>query len=473
MNILCSLIPQQEWTVTTILTHIGLTLGFILALVLISKIVRQGHRSPSSTIAWLLVIILAPWLGVPLYLMLGGRKMRRRAGRKRQLHLNRETIIPVAQAGVVDRILRNYSLPGATGCNSIQLCQTGQAGYAQLRDLIENARHSIYIETFVFGKDDVGRDIIQRLARRAGEGVEVRLLLDGLGSLHTRGRFLKPLSQAGGQWRHFNPVVHRPLKGRTDLRNHRKIAIADDEIVLAGGTNIAEEYIGPKPMKGRWWDLSFVLQGPAVGFYANIFRLDWEFASGETLRQPRKPAGQVATGQAVAQVVPSGPDIEGDCLYDALLSAIFQAKERLWIVTPYFIPDESLQQALLLACRRGVDVRVIVPRKSNHRLLDFARGPFLRQLQAGGIRIMQHRKMIHAKVLIMDNELAMVGSSNFDIRSLFLNYEVSMFVYSQAEISAIEEWVQHRLASCTKGVKPVGPIQDFRDGLARITAPLL
>lgn len=184
MNILCSLIPQQEWTVTTILTHIGLTLGFILALVLISKIVRQGHRSPSSTIAWLLVIILAPWLGVPLYLMLGGRKMRRRAGRKRQLHLNRETIIPVAQAGVVDRILRNYSLPGATGCNSIQLCQTGQAGYAQLRDLIENARHSIYIETFVFGKDDVGRDIIQRLARRAGEGVEVRLLLDGLGSLH-------------------------------------------------------------------------------------------------------------------------------------------------------------------------------------------------------------------------------------------------------------------------------------------------
>ena len=473
MNLLLTLAPENELTVTTILTHIAIVLGFLLAVLLASQIVRQDRRSPSATIAWLLIILLVPWLGVPLYLMLGGRKVLRRAGKKRSLDLIDKSTVPVEEAEMIDRIIRNYDMPGATAGNSMTLCRTGEDGYARLIELIEDAKKSIHIETFVFGKDDVGKDILQRLTRRAEEGVEVRLLLDGVGCLHTRGRFLKPLLKAGGKFRHFNPVIHRPFRGRTNLRDHRKIAIADDIRVMAGGTNIAEEYIGPTPKEGRWYDLSFILEGPAVSYYSNIFRLDWEFASGEILEDPETTQPTSNNHNAIVQVVPSGPDIKGDCLYDALLSTIFEAKQRLWIVTPYFVPDDSLHQALLLAHRRGVDVRIIVPNKSNHRLLDLARGPFLRKLQAAGIRVMQHTGMIHAKVLMMDDSLAMIGSSNFDIRSLFLNYEVSMFVYSPAEISATESWVQQRLGDCTEGVKKVGAVRDFFDGVARMMAPLL
>ncbi len=472
MNLLLVLNPENEITVTTILTHTAVVLGFLLAVLLASQIVRQDRRSPSATIAWLLIIILVPWLGVPLYLMLGGRKVLRRAEKKRKLTLADKSTVPISQAGMIDRILRNYDMPGATGGNNMSLCRTGEEGYARLVELIEGAKRCIHIETFVFGKDSVGQDIRDRLTRRASEGIEVRLLLDGVGCLHTRGRFLKPLLQAGGKFRHFNPVLHRPFRGRTNLRDHRKIAIADDLRAMAGGTNIAEEYIGPTPLESRWQDLSFLLEGPAVSYYSHIFRLDWEFASGEVLDlPPESPAEN--DHNAIVQIVPSGPDINGDCLYDALLSAIFEAKQRLWIVTPYFIPDDSLHQALLLAHRRGVDVRIIVPNESNHHLVDYARGPFLRKLQSAGIRVMQHKGMIHAKVLLMDDKLAMVGSSNFDIRSLFLNYEVSMFVYSPAEISATESWVKHRLENCTEGVRSVGFVRDFRDGVARMMAPLL
>ncbi len=282
-GILSFIFFNDEVTITTALAHIGLILGFLLAVVLVSKIVRQDRRSPSATMAWLLIIVLVPWLGVPLYLMLGGRKIRRRAERKQKLDLRKDTTVPTERAELVDRILRNYNMPGATGQNSMKLCCSGEDGYGQLVKLIEGAQKSIHIETFVFGKDATGRDILQRLCQRAREGIEVRLLLDGVGCLHTRGRFLRPLIKAGGMYRHFNPVLHRPFRCRTNLRDHRKIAIADDAKVMAGGTNIAEEYIGPTPLNGRWYDLSFILQGPAVSLYAHIFRQDWEYASGEVL----------------------------------------------------------------------------------------------------------------------------------------------------------------------------------------------
>ncbi|MCD4825799.1 MAG: cardiolipin synthase [Phycisphaerae bacterium] len=467
--------PKDIATLTGILTYVGLVLGFLLAVVLVIQIVRQPKRSPSATIAWLLMIIFAPWVGVPLYLALGGRKTRRRARKKSDLGLRKADICPAEDATLIDRILRSYNLPAATEHNKVSLCRKGTETYGQLVELIEGATHSIHIATFVFSKDEIAADILQRLARRASEGLEVRLLLDGVGCLHTHGRFLKPLTRAGGRVTHFNPVIHRPFRVRTNLRNHRKIAIADGRIVIAGGTNIAKEYIGPTPMAGRWRDLSFVLEGPAVPIYADIFRSDWHFASGEELQPaPQSPAAEnTAEPEAIVQVVPSGPDIKADSLYGAILSAIFQAKKRFWVVTPYFVPDDALQQALLLACHRGVDVRVIVPRKSNHTLTNLARGPYLRELQAVGVKILQLHTMVHAKAIIMDDDLAMIGSSNFDIRSLFLNYEVSMFIYSRPEIQATFKWMESLATECTIGMKKVGPVRDFCEGAARMIAPIL
>jgi cardiolipin synthase len=322
----------------------------------------------------------------------------------------------------------------------------------------------------------VGRDIVRRLARKAAEGVEVRLLLDHVGSLRTTRRFLRPLLRAGGQVAFFMPVLHRPFRGRSNLRNHRKIVVADGRHVMAGGTNIAGEYIGPKPDPERWRDLSFILTGPAGRQYEEVFRSDWEFAAGqrpESEPRPPAPAADVADG-AVVQVVPSGPDVPSDALYDAILSTAFAAKRRLWVVTPYFIPDEPLVQALALACHRGVDVRVVLPNRSDHWLVDLARGPYLREIQARGAAILLYTPgMLHAKAMLMDDELAMIGSANMDMRSLFLNYEVAMFVYSAAEIRAIGAWIEGIMAGSRSGLKDVGAVRDLCEGVARMMAPLL
>lgn len=460
--------------ITSILTYLFLIGSFLLGVLLIAHILLQKH-SPSGTIAWLLAILLMPYVGVPLYLLFGGRKLRRRAEQKGRLGLDTSEAIPEDKACVTDRILRTYNIPGAQDGHRLTLCQSGQQTFAELVALIENARHSIHISTFIFRPDPVGRIILSKLAERAAAGVSVRLLMDGVGSLHTRPRHLRKLTDAGGRVAWFMPVLHRPFRGRGNLRNHRKIVVVDYKTVLAGGANIGAEYIGPTALKGRWRDLAFILEGPTVRHWEEVFCRDWEFASGEKPFMPpeqmRRPA---PVGQAVVQFVPSGPDIEGDALYDAILSMIYAAKHRLWVLTPYFVPDEPLCQALMLAARRGVDVRILLPRSSNHPLPDFVRGNWLRQIQqAGGLILFYTEGMMHAKVLLMDHDAAVLGSANMDIRSLFLNYESAMFVYSRHEIDQTAEWIRQLSANCSCGIGRAGLVRSLAESVARLAAPLL
>jgi cardiolipin synthase len=460
--------------ISFVTTELALIVGFLLAVVVVAHVLRQ-RRSPAGTVAWLLVIVLFPYVGVPLYLMFGGRKMRRVADSKANIRLPDNAVRPLSDAGLIDLLLRTYGIPGATIGNRMSLCQTGEEGYDRLVQIIEEASRSIYVQTYVLHKDEVSRDIVHRLARRAGEGVQVRLLMDGIGSMYTGRRFLSPIVKKGGKTAFFIPFLHLPFRGRTNLRNHRKLIIADGRRVMAGGTNIGREYIGPTPKAGRWRDLSFVLEGPAVSHYAEIFRSDWKFASGESIGLDSEMACSLPEDAgSVVQVVPSGPDVVGDPLYDAILSAMFAAKKRLWVVTPYFIPDEALLQALTLAAHRGIDVRILVPQKSNHAMADLARGTYLRQVQAAGGKVLLYTDgMMHAKVLLMDNELAMIGSANMDIRSLFLDYEVAMFAYGEAEVRATEAWVEATMKNTRSGVKPAGTIRDLCEGVVRLAAPLL
>ena len=294
--------------------------------------------------AWLLLIIFFPYVGVPMYLIFGGRKMRRKASRKSAIGLEQVPESAVTdELNPVEHLLRTYGIPAAGSGNKIELCPTGQSTYQNIVALIESACESIYISTYIYSTDDIGRDILHRLAAKASQGVRVRVLVDDFGSLYTKRTFFAELTEAGGQVSYFMPVFHIPFRGRTNLRNHRKILLVDGRKVLAGGTNIAKEYIGPSPQPGRWQDFSFVLQGPAVGYFLRIFASDWEFASGEKLPVERRDTSvDFGDGQGdIVQVVPSGPDVPSDALYDSLLYAIYTSQKRLWIVTQYFVPDES------------------------------------------------------------------------------------------------------------------------------------
>jgi len=249
--------------------------------------------------------------------------------------------------------------------------------------------------------------------------------------------------------------------------------IADERRVLAGGANIALEYMGPDTYPGRWHDLTFTLEGPAARHYVDIFRSDWAFASGEQLVPGIAPEAGFDS-DAIVQVVPSGPDVRGDPLYDALLTSVFEARKRIYVVTPYFIPDDALCRAFILAAHRGVDVRILVPEHSNHRLADVAGRSYLREIQTEGGKVLLYQKgMLHAKAILCDDSLAILGSANIDMRSLLLNYESAIVVYSKKEIHRIAHWIDSLMQTSREGVGDAGPMGGIGEGLARLLAPQL
>ncbi len=456
--------------------HLLLFHGFVLfgELIVIVSLLHMIYqrRSPSNMIAWMLTFILLPYFAVPLYFVLGSRK--RRTKYLKSAFDMRETDAAVPRENPIDGILRNSGIPGATSENRFELIFDGTEAYETLLAQIEAARESIWISTYVFGNDAVTAVLADALCAKRREGVEVKLLIDAMGSwrLYFWQFPLRTLRKAGAEIRFFMPILRMPLRNYINLRNHRKIYLFDRKRVLSGGMNFAEAYMGPLPDSGRWEDLLFYIEGPAVYHYGEIFAADWAYASGTERPDPGHP--EHTDGRAYVQVVPSGPDVPGDPLFEAIISALYSARERIWIVTPYFVPDASLMQALLIADAKGVDVKLITPRSSNHLLADLARSSYMRELEEAGIHVALYEgAMLHAKAILFDRLGAMLGSVNIDNRSLLLNYEAVSFAYSEQIIRETEAWMERLLSRSTRTVRPAGRMRRLGENLMRILAPQL
>jgi cardiolipin synthase len=454
-----------------IVPHVFSIVGFLLGVFLLSRIVRE-RRPPASTLAWLLCILLVPYLGVPLYFLIGGRKHRRLAARKDVLYRG-----PSLEEGPtlnpVERILLTGGAPRTSTGDHVELLSTGEQTFSRILALFERAQTSIDVSTFILGGDDTGQAIIDALAKRATEGVRVRLLLDGLFGFRPRRRDLVRLTKAGGRVAVFMPILRLPFRGPANLRNHRKIIVVDGETAMVGGMNLAEEYMGREPRAERWLDVALSLDGPSVAHIHNVFRSDWAFASGDPPAPETYPLLKRA-GDANVQVVASGPDVPGDTYYDAILTAFFQARERIWIATPYFIPDEAITRGLILAARRGLDVRLLVPLRSNHLSADIAGGSYLRQIERSGARVHSYVPgMMHAKVTLIDHDLAVVGSANLDMRSLFLDYEIAVFMYTPNEIEMVSAWFESLRDRCEDRLREPGAVRAVAEDLGRLLGPLM
>jgi cardiolipin synthase len=334
--------------------------------------------------------------------------------------------------------------------------------------------------TFILGRDAVGKRIVRLLAQRAREGVKVRLLLDALGCFPTSGRFCDPVRQAGGEVAKFMPVLPLQTRGSANLRNHRKIAIFDHRLAALGGRNLAIEYMGPSPLRRRWRDFGGGIEGPAVSVLNDIFLSDWSYASGQSLDRLRAelPATvPAAAGTSEIQIVTSGPDVEGDPLYEGILSLVQQAERSIWIVTPYFIPDEVLQRSLMVQARAGIDIRLVVPARSNHRITDLARRHHLRDLQAAGVKVLFYGPgMNHAKLILVDGAVGLWGSANLDMRSLFVNFEIGALTYSAADTRELERWMlevfTHTKPMPARAKHP-SLLPAIGEDIARLLAPIL
>ncbi|MDQ1325748.1 MAG: cardiolipin synthase [Campylobacterota bacterium] len=430
------------------------------------------RRSSSAIIAWLLSIFMLPYVALPLYLIIGIRKRKNRY-KKESILLNSAKKQNSAQ-NALDKLLRNYSVSDAAPNVCVELFFDASQAYAALMRSIENAQKSICISIYILRYDAIGKSVMDALAKKAKEGVKVRLLMDSLGSLplYLLQYRLKKLRDSGAEVEFFMPIFEMPFRNYINLRNHRKIYIFDDEKVISGGANISKKYFAAKRSKNEWEDIMFLIEGESVEDFFDIFASDWLYASGKKLEFDAPK--EIKKADIYAQIVPSGPDMQRDALYEALLSAIYGAQEKIYITTPYFIPNETLVQALIIAKHRGVDVRLITPKGANHAIINLVRSSYMRELEEAGVKIYLYEKaMLHAKAIIFDEQSVMLGSVNFDNRSLFLNYEVATFIYSSKIIAQMLEWSQMLIDNSSTGTKNASQAKRVFENLLRIFAPQL
>ena len=436
--------------------------------------VLQQRRHPADAIGWVFFMFLLPYAALPLYLLFGTRKLAR-TGRSRA---DARTIPDSADRRAWPAELAvALGQPCPAAYRALRLHTDGPESLRALLELIDGAQHTLDVCSFMLGRDTVGDAVISHLATRARSGVQVRLLLDGVGRMMGGWPDLSPLVDAGGRLGLFAPLLPFNLHGRTNLRNHRKLAVADAgcvaERLWCGGRNLAAEYFETEPGCAAWRDLSFDLQGPLARQAADLFQRDWVFAVGpEALRTgaaaaaDAKPIAIAVPGEAAGQIIASGPDQADDTVQALLVSAGFHARTRMALVSPYVLLDEPLLLALCLAARRGVEVNLLLPARSNHRLADIARYRSLRALAAAGVRVWLVPHMLHAKCAIIDDVLALAGSANLDSRSLFLNYELMVAFNDASDIARFSAWFDlERRAASLYHAQPPGLWRDLVEGL--------
>ncbi|MGA2396904.1 MAG: phospholipase D-like domain-containing protein [Steroidobacteraceae bacterium] len=432
------------------------SLAVVLALltyVLTTRLERE-RRPPSIAISWVLAMIALPYLALPIYILFGRRKLPRK--------ITPCLTGPSSATHWAESLIESFGLPGPAPAR-VRMHVNGVEASSALFELMAQAERRLDLCTYILGNDAFGEDVTARMIACVSRGVRVRFLIDGVGAIFLPRNWFRRMRAAGAETAIFSPLLARETQGPRNLRNHRKWVIADGARLWTGGRNLAAEYFCGTPGSPPWADLSFDLDGPVAASAANQFEVDWVAAGG-------KPAGRaVAAPQdegSRAQFLPSGPDQTEDTVRALLIDACFHATERMLAVTPYFVPDSSLETAIRLAARRGVKVDLCIPAKSNHRLADFVRNRSLRALAAAGVSIHLLRTMNHAKAVVFDRGLAISGSPNLDSRSLLLNYESAVVFYGKREIEWLASWITDLMTEADRfDPRPPGLWRDVAEGL--------
>ena len=424
-----------------VLIVISLMLNMIFSL----SLIFIERKDPTTTWAWLLILLVLPGLGFMIYIMFGQNlsrqkifkeKIRVDEGKRKNINDKYERDINHHDGGERFSDLRkmNYNNSSAkyTINNNVKVYVNGRDKFNQLIKDIKKAKRYIHIEYYILKNDSIGNIIINELTKKADEGLEVRLLVDSMGSRKLTKKAVKKYIDAGGKFSIFFPGIVPHINTRINYRNHRKIVVIDGEYGYVGGFNVGEEYVSKDPQVGFWRDTHVRIKGDAVDDLNERFLLDWCYAADEEIEDYDKYSSNSKkdTGDVGIQIVTSGPDHKEQYIRNAYIKLINNAKENVYLETPYLVPDSPILESLKISALSGVDVRIIIPGKPDHFFMQWAASSYIGELLDAGIKIYNYQKgFIHAKTIVADSAVMSIGTANMDIRSFKLNFEVNAFIF--------------------------------------------
>nr|WP_275584057.1 cardiolipin synthase [Solibacillus kalamii] len=481
-------------TQSSILVPLIMFINILFAL----TVIFLERKKPSSTWAWLLVLFFLPFVGFFLYLLLG-RQLRKKHlfrwdGRKdigieqlisyqieaienNELELRVEHIKSYNHLIYMNLKTNNAVL---TQDNDVKIFVDGSDKFEALINDILHAKNHIHIQYYIFKLDNLGQRIVNALIKKAKQGVKVRVLFDEMGSRGVRKRHFKELIEAGGEVEVFFPSILPLINPRLNFRNHRKISIIDGRIGYIGGFNVGDEYLSLSDRFGYWRDTHLRIEGSAVHPLQTRFILDWNQASAKNdiCYAERYFPIIPQKGTAALQIISSGPDTEWEVIKNNYLHLITNAKKYVYIQSPYFIPDESFFDAIRIAALSGLDVRIMIPNKPDHLFVYWATYSYVGPLVEAGAKVYHYEKgFIHAKMIVVDDEIASVGTANIDVRSFSLNFEVNALLYDRLLAHRLAEIFESDILDCSELTfelyKNRSNFIKFKESISRLLSPIL
>lgn len=471
-----------------------LIINVILSLV----IIFFQRRSPQTVWTWLLLLYFIPILGFILYLVIGQDFHKSRMFKAKEIEGDLKYAVRKQEENIYRKRLRLanpemarfrglilYNLEAGqaviTDNNDVRIYTDGKEKFQALIEELRQAKRYIHLQYYIIRPDELWREIEAVLIEKAKEGVEVRILFDSMGCRTMRNRDWERLEDAGVQVAEFFPALLGSLQLRVNYRNHRKIVVIDGRVGFVGGFNIGREYLGLDDKFGYWRDTHLCIEGAAVTSLAVRFVLDWNYAAKENLfleDQLFDIPKYVRGGRDPVQIISSGPDSQTKTIHDNYLRLIHSAKHHVYIQTPYFIPDDSILDALKIASKSGIDVRIMVPCKPDHPFVYWATYSYLGDMvQAGAKCYVYNNGFLHAKTLSVDGMVACVGTANMDMRSFGLNFEVNAVIYSERTVQRLERAFENDIVQCTHVTRKVydqrGLIIRGKEQFSRLLSPLL
>ena len=429
---------------------IGIIYGVIVAIVCL-RIVYET-RSTTKTMAYLLFCIFIPLIGIVFYLVFGinywrqklydkkkGQDEKTLAKLKKDISLytkeslqHRDVIGPDNKE-LAAMLIKDLHSP-LTHKNRVKLLVNGEEKFPELIQVLQEAKHHIHLEYYIYEQDEIGTAIIELLIQKAKEGVEVRFIYDDFGSPSIKKKIERRMREAGVKVHPFHKVHFYLLANRVNYRNHRKIIVVDGQTAFVGGINVSDKYINNKTGQLYWRDTHLRIDGPGVFYLQYLFISDWNFCCPKSMKpeQLHFVPNKNIKEDVLVQMSASGPDSKQPSVLFSILQAIYLAKEEILITTPYFIPGDSILEALRIAALSGLSVKLLVPGISDSKIVNAASKSNYNDLLQAGVEIYMYQKgFVHAKTLVTDGKLSIVGTANMDIRSFELNFEVNAIIYDQ------------------------------------------